>query len=51
MNDKAREARREYMRQWRRKHPEKTKQYIAAYWDRIAQKQTSGKETREYGSV
>lgn len=34
MNDKAREERNAYMREWRKKNKEKVKKYNAAYWER-----------------
>lgn len=32
----AAEIRREYLREWRKKNPEKMKEYNRAYWDRKA---------------
>lgn len=39
MTDEAKAARREYMRQWAREHPEKLKEYKQNYWERKAQQQ------------
>lgn len=36
LSDKARLARNAYQRTWRRKHPEKLRQYNADYWERKA---------------
>ena len=36
MNDKAKEARREYKRQWAREHPENVKAYQQRYWEKVA---------------
>lgn len=42
------EARRTYLREWKKTHPDKVREYNARYWakraERIAQEQTSGKE-------
>jgi len=38
MNEKARQARNQYMREWRRKNPEKVKANKARYWERRAAK-------------
>lgn len=42
----ARLARNQYMREYRRKHPEKNKQAIARYWARRAEKE---RENRTLG--
>lgn len=34
--DKAKELQREYLREWRRKNPERVKQYRRTYWERKA---------------
>ena len=36
MNDKAREERNAYMREWRKKNKEKVKKYQENYWKRKA---------------
>lgn len=42
LEEQAKAARREYMRQWRKQHPERVKSINARYWQRRAQKlQTS----------
>jgi len=38
LTEEAREARREYMRNWRRKNKEKAKQHQIDYWNRKAEK-------------
>jgi len=37
MTEEARKARAEYLRAWRAAHPEKNKQYQAAFWERKAE--------------
>lgn len=37
MTEQARAARREYLREWRQKHPDKVKEHAARYWERRAQ--------------
>lgn len=32
MDDRAKEARREYLREWRRKNPDKVKRTLERYW-------------------
>jgi len=44
--DLARELQRDYLREWRRKNPEKVKQYNRDYWLRKVEKQ-SGRESCE----
>lgn len=34
MNDKAREKRNEYLREWRKKNKDKVKKYNVNYWER-----------------
>jgi len=36
ITDEARKAKNEYIRNWRRRNPEKTKQYDIDYWERKA---------------
>jgi DNA-binding NarL/FixJ family response regulator len=33
LSDKARQLRNQYQRQWKRKHPEKIRQYFKNYWE------------------
>jgi len=40
LTEQARAARSAYVKQWRRKNPEKLRQYMASYWERRAAKQT-----------
>ena len=42
MEDKAREKRNEYLREWRKKNKDKVKKYNDTYWERKAN--ISGKE-------
>ena len=45
MTDAAREAQREYMREWRKKNPERVRAKNKRYWEKKAQKlQASVKE-------
>ncbi|WP_300348110.1 hypothetical protein [Clostridium sp.] len=37
MNDKAREERNAYLREWRKKNKEKVKNYNKSYWERKVQ--------------
>ncbi|WP_338659679.1 hypothetical protein QJR30_01625 [Paraclostridium sordellii] len=39
MNDKAREERNNYMREWRKKNKDKVKKYQNNYWDKKANKE------------
>lgn len=36
MTEEAKEARREYMREWRKNNPTKQREYQATYWERKA---------------
>lgn len=38
LTEKAKEARKEYIRQWQHNNPEKVKQYKETYWNRKAEK-------------
>ncbi|EPZ53745.1 hypothetical protein NSA45_11165 [Paraclostridium bifermentans] len=38
MNDKAREERNAYLREWRKKNKDKIKKYNTRYWERKASK-------------
>lgn len=39
MNDKAREERNSYMREWRRRNKDKVKKYQDTYWERKISKE------------
>ncbi len=39
LDTKAAEKRRDYLREWRRKNPQKVKEYNEAYWRRKAEKE------------
>lgn len=43
LSDAAREAQRIYMREWRKKNPDKVRRKNATYWEKLAQKK-AGKE-------
>lgn len=47
------EARRAYLREWKKAHPDKVREYNARYWakraERMAQEQTAGKEVQHDG--
>ena len=44
-------ARAEYMKQWRKKHPDKISQYNKQYWERRAlREQKQQKEMQDHGS-
>lgn len=36
LSDEAKEARREYMRRWRKEHPDKVKEYDRRRWEKLA---------------
>lgn len=38
LSPEAREARRVYLREWRKRNPEKVKQHIRNFWERKARK-------------
>ena len=38
MDENAKKARAAYYREWRKRHPEKTKQYLEKYWMKKAMK-------------
>lgn len=51
LTDEAREARREYMKQWRANNQDKTREYNRRYWAKKATKTASdGKKTEDSGS-
>ena len=43
MSIKARKTRAAYMREWRKKHPDKEREYKARYWERIAEQKEAAK--------
>ena len=47
LSDKARELRNQYQRQWRRKHPEKLRQYNDSYWQCKADSYSIVQEAQE----
>ena len=44
-NVSAGELRRKYLKEWRKQHPEKVKEYNRRYWERKAQKAASSEMT------
>jgi len=46
MNEKARQARAKYLREWRKRNPEKVKKSMNKYWSKVA-KQIEEKEKEE----
>lgn len=51
LSPEARLARAKYMREWRRKNPEKQREYNARTWERKAQRIREEKEAAENGKV
>jgi hypothetical protein len=47
MTAEAKRARARYMREWRRAHPEKQREYDARKWQRIADRAAAEKEARK----
>ncbi len=43
VTERAKELQREYLRNWRRKNPDKMKQYSESYWMRKAEKEREAK--------
>lgn len=41
MDERAKEARRAYKREWNRRNPDKVKQYQTRYWERKAAEQAA----------
>ncbi|WGX77360.1 hypothetical protein QJS64_05035 [Paraclostridium bifermentans] len=48
MNDKAREERNAYLREWRKKNKDKIKKYNKRYWERKASKEKGREIYRMY---
>jgi len=46
MNEKARQARAKYLREWRKRNPEKVKKSMNKYWSKVA-KQIEEKEKED----
>lgn len=46
MTEAAKEARRAYKREWRRKNKDKESAYIARYWEKKAERDGKEKEAR-----
>lgn len=48
------EARRAYLREWKKAHPDKVREYNAKYWkrraERMAQERAAGREVKKDGS-
>ena len=47
LSEAAKQARNDYQREYRRKHPEKLKQYMARYWEKKAEQITPEARARE----
>ena len=47
LSPEARLARARYMREWRRKNPEKVREYTARKWERKAQQNAAEREAAE----
>lgn len=45
----AKEMQRQYLREWRKKHPEKVKKYNREYWERRAKKAAMESEGSDDG--
>jgi len=46
MTDAAREARRAYQREWRRRNPDKVKEYAARYWAQLAERKGQSQQQK-----
>lgn len=46
MTDAAREARRAYQREWRRRNPDKVKEYAARYWAQLAERKGESQQQK-----
>jgi hypothetical protein len=44
LSDAAKKAKAAYLKEWKRKHPEKQRQYVEAYWERRAAEMATGKK-------
>lgn len=49
LEEKAREERREYFRQWRAKNPDKVRENNRRYWEKRAAKRAEAERTQEVG--
>ena len=47
MSPAARECRRQYMRDWRKKHPEKAREGRVSYWEKKAAEEARNREAAE----
>jgi DNA-binding NarL/FixJ family response regulator len=47
LSEKARECRKQYQRDWNRKHPEKVQQYIKTYWEKKAASYTIADQAKD----
>lgn len=47
MTKSARDAQREYLKQWRKKNPQKVRAYNAAYWERKAKQKEKAEEAKD----
>lgn len=49
MDEKAREARREYLREWRKRNPDKVRENNRRYWERRAAKKAQAEQEKAAG--
>ena len=47
MTEAAKEARRAYIREWRRKNPDKMRRYTETHWERVALRAKTTTKTEE----
>ena len=47
MNEDAKKARAEYMREWRRRNPEKTRQQRERYWAKRAERMAADRQAQQ----
>ena len=50
ISEKAKEAQRAYLREWRRKNPEKVRENNRRYWERKAQQMAAQEKETEVGN-
>ena len=51
LDSKAAEKRRAYLQEWRRKNPDKVREYNETYWQRKAEQKKEGKDDAENASA
>jgi len=50
LSEKARKLRNEYHRKYMRKHPEKRRQYVINYWEKLAREETRADQVKYLSS-